>query len=63
MVDSSRAIDDYDAETQAAIRKIMHDQRAKEMGRPTSEEEALSRLVAEAAKEPGAPSFIAGGEG
>lgn len=37
-VDSSQRIDEYDESTQAAIRKIMFDQRQKMLGLPTSDE-------------------------
>ncbi len=35
-VDSTMKIDEYDAETQGQIRKLMHDQRAQRLGQPTS---------------------------
>ena len=37
-VDSTLKIDEYDAETQGQIRKIMYDQGEKRAGRPTSDE-------------------------
>ena len=37
-VDSSQKIDEYDESTQAAIRKIMFDQKQKRLGLQTSEE-------------------------
>ena len=36
MVDSTRHIGTYDEETQAEIRRIMHDQRQERLGLPTS---------------------------
>jgi len=38
LVDSRRRIDEYDGATQAAIRKIMFDQRQERLGLPTSDE-------------------------
>lgn len=38
LVDSRRRIDEYDGSTQAAIRKIMFDQRQERLGLPTSDE-------------------------
>ena len=37
-VESTLKIDEYDAETQGQIRKIMFDQAEKRAGRPTSDE-------------------------
>lgn len=54
-VDSTQRVGEYDPETQAAIRRVMHDQAARAAGRPTSEEEALSKLVAAASVQPGSP--------
>lgn len=44
MVDSTRHIGTYDDETQAEIRRIMHDQRQERLGLPTSSDEMLNDL-------------------
>ena len=51
-VDSSRNISDYDEETQGQIRKIMFDQRQKEMGLATSEEIQLQEMLAKTKTRP-----------
>lgn len=45
-VDSTQSVESYDAETQAAIRRIMYDQGRKAKGLPTSEEEAAADAAA-----------------
>lgn len=41
-VESTRAIHEYDGETQGAIRKIVFDQQQKQAGRSTSDESLLA---------------------
>jgi CS domain len=54
-VDSTMKVEDYDDETQAAIRKIMFDQQQKRKGLPTSEELEMQALMEKAAITGGAP--------
>jgi len=54
-VDSTRQVSDYDAETQAQIRKIMFDQRQKARGLPTSEELQTNDILEKAKGLPGSP--------
>ena len=54
-VDSTRQVSDYDAETQAQIRKIMFDQRQKAKGLPTSEEIQTNDILEKAKGLPGSP--------
>lgn len=57
LVDSTQRMEEYDEETQGAIRKIMFDQAQKARGLPTSDEMKTSALLAEAMKMPGAPNI------
>eukprot|EP00611_Tribonema_gayanum_P010042 TRINITY_DN19960_c0_g1_i1.p1 TRINITY_DN19960_c0_g1~~TRINITY_DN19960_c0_g1_i1.p1 ORF type:complete len:372 (-),score=65.71 TRINITY_DN19960_c0_g1_i1:17-1075(-) len=59
-VDSTCKVGDYDEDTQAAIRKIMFDQKQKRMGLPTSDELTASDLLEKAKLAPGSP-FLPGG--
>jgi hypothetical protein len=54
-VDSTMKVEDYDPETQAAIRKIMFDQQQKRKGLPTSEELEMQALMEKAAMVDGSP--------
>ena len=54
-VDSSQKIDEYDDSTQAAIRKIMFDQKQKALGLQTSDEIEKELLLQKALGVPGAP--------
>jgi hypothetical protein len=54
-VDSTCKLDEYDAETQGAIRKIMFDQKQKAMGLPTSEEIGQQELMDKVRYLPGSP--------
>ncbi|GLE01324.1 hypothetical protein PINS_up010154 [Pythium insidiosum] len=54
-VDSTRAIGEYDAATQGAIRKAMFDQQQRQLGLPTSEELATQELLAKARLAPNSP--------
>jgi hypothetical protein len=54
-VDSSQKIDEYDDSTQAAIRKIMFDQKQKALGLQTSEEIEKESLLQKALGIPGVP--------
>lgn len=53
-VDSTQRVEDYDEETQAAIRKIMFEQAQKAKLRPTAEELAVQEMM-ERAREGGDP--------
>ena len=55
LVDSSKKMDEYDEKTQAAIRKIMFDQRQKQKGLPTSDEMKTNDLLEKAKWLPGSP--------
>mmetsp|Transcript_55390 Transcript_55390/g.152556 ORF Transcript_55390/g.152556 Transcript_55390/m.152556 type:complete len:136 (-) Transcript_55390:365-772(-) len=55
LVDSTCKIDEYDAETQGAIRKIMFDQKQKAMGLKSSDEIAQDELMEKAKYLPGSP--------
>ena len=54
-VDSTCKIDEYDAETQGSIRKIMFDQKQKAKGLPTSEEIEQEELMSQVRYLPGSP--------
>lgn len=54
-VDSTCKLDEYDAETQGEIRKIMFNQKQKAMGLPTSEELEQEELMAKVRYLPGSP--------
>lgn len=47
-VDNTKNIDQFDDETQGALRKIVHEQRLKQMGLPTSEEEEKLNMLKKA---------------
>jgi hypothetical protein len=59
-VDSTMKIDEYDEETQGAIRKIMFDQKQKQLGLPTSDEMSADDVLERAKGLPGSP-FLPGG--
>lgn len=54
-VDSTQRVDEYNDETQAAIRKAVFDQAQRAKGLPTSDELAISGLVQAARLQPGSP--------
>jgi hypothetical protein len=54
-VDSTRKVADYDESTQATIRKIMHDEKQKRLGLPTSEDERMDGILEQAKGLPGSP--------
>jgi len=56
-VDSSQKIDEYDESTQAAIRKIMFDQKQKRLGLQTSEEIEKEILMQQALDSPAGSPF------
>ena len=58
-VDSTKRVEEYDEETQAAIRKIMFDQAQKAKGLPTSEELSMDAMMQRAMGAPGAPPMFA----
>lgn len=60
LVDSKVKIDEYDAETQGVIRKIMFDQQQKARGLPSSDELLQQDLFDKAKYAPGSP-FLPGG--
>merc|ERR1712039_722532 len=54
-VESTRSMEEYDGETQGAIRKIMFDQSQKVMGKPTSDQIRTADVMKEAWNAPGSP--------
>ena len=48
-------MDEYDGETQGAIRKVLFDQRQKQLGLPTSDDLALEGMLSKARNLPGSP--------
>lgn len=54
-VDSVKSIDEYDGETQGAIRKIMYDQDQKAKGLKTSDEMSQEDMLKQAWDAPGSP--------
>eukprot|EP00928_Gymnodinium_smaydae_P046766 TRINITY_DN31183_c0_g1_i1.p1 TRINITY_DN31183_c0_g1~~TRINITY_DN31183_c0_g1_i1.p1 ORF type:complete len:392 (-),score=122.17 TRINITY_DN31183_c0_g1_i1:216-1391(-) len=54
-VESTRAMYEYDGETQGAIRKIMFDQNQKAMGKPTSDQLRTADVMRDAWNAPGSP--------
>jgi len=55
LVDSTRKVADYDESTQGTIRKMMHDERQKRRGLPTSEDDANAALLEKVKLAPGSP--------
>merc|ERR1712051_1014059 len=54
-VESTRSMDEYDGETQGAIRKIMFDQNQKVQGKPTSDQIRTADMMKDAWNAPGSP--------
>eukprot|EP00628_Pelagophyceae_sp_CCMP2097_P018177 CAMPEP_0206843376 /NCGR_PEP_ID=MMETSP0975-20121206/23433_1 /ASSEMBLY_ACC=CAM_ASM_000399 /TAXON_ID=483370 /ORGANISM="non described non described, Strain CCMP2097" /LENGTH=266 /DNA_ID=CAMNT_0054385911 /DNA_START=70 /DNA_END=867 /DNA_ORIENTATION=+ len=54
-VDSTKKMDEYDSATQAGIRKIMFDQRQKQLGLKTSEEIKIDDILDKCRHLPGSP--------
>lgn len=54
-VESTRRIDEYDGETQGAIRKIMFDQNQKAQGKPTSDQIKTADIMKDAWNAEGSP--------
>lgn len=54
-VESTRRMDEYDGETQGAIRKIMFDQNQKLTGKPTSDQIRTADVMKQAWNAPGSP--------
>jgi len=54
-VESTRTMDEYDGETQGAIRKIMFDQCQKAKGQPTSDQIRTADIMRDAWNAPGSP--------
>merc|ERR1711988_995725 len=54
-VESTRSMDEYDGETQGAIRKIMFDQNQKIQGKPTSDQLRTADIMKDAWNAPGSP--------
>merc|ERR1712113_463217 len=54
-VESTRSMEEYDGETQGAIRKIMFDQNQKLMGKPNSDQLRTAEMMRDAWNAPGSP--------
>lgn len=54
-VDNTKQLDDFDPETQGALRKIVHEQNRKARGLPTSEEEKQMEMMKKAWNAEGSP--------
>lgn len=54
-VESTRSMEEYDGETQGAIRKIMFDQCQKVQGKPTSDQIRTADIMKDAWNAPGSP--------
>lgn len=54
-VESTRKVEEYDGETQGAIRKIMFDQNQKAQNKPTSDQIRTAEMMKEAWNAPGSP--------
>jgi len=54
-VESTRKMEEYDGETQGAIRKIMFDQNQKLQGKPTSDQIRTADIMKDAWNAPGSP--------
>merc|ERR1719456_1680086 len=54
-VESTRSMDEYDGETQGAIRKIMFDQSQKAQGKATSDQIRTAEIMKDAWNAPGSP--------
>eukprot|EP00927_Polykrikos_kofoidii_P061186 TRINITY_DN56052_c0_g1_i1.p1 TRINITY_DN56052_c0_g1~~TRINITY_DN56052_c0_g1_i1.p1 ORF type:complete len:370 (-),score=75.03 TRINITY_DN56052_c0_g1_i1:150-1259(-) len=54
-VESTRAMESFDGETQGAIRKIMFDQHQKAMGKPSSDQLRTASMMKDAWNAPGSP--------
>eukprot|EP00931_Biecheleriopsis_adriatica_P088746 TRINITY_DN62996_c0_g1_i1.p1 TRINITY_DN62996_c0_g1~~TRINITY_DN62996_c0_g1_i1.p1 ORF type:complete len:344 (+),score=98.27 TRINITY_DN62996_c0_g1_i1:48-1079(+) len=54
-VESTRSMEEYDGETQGAIRKIMFDQNQKLQGKPSSDQIRTAEMMKDAWNAPGSP--------
>ncbi|CAD8092907.1 unnamed protein product [Paramecium primaurelia] len=54
-VENTKPLEDFDSETQGAIRKIMYDQQRKQQGLPTTEEEQQLEILKKAWDAEGSP--------
>eukprot|EP00439_Symbiodinium_sp_Y106_P030522 s692_g3.t1 len=54
-VESTRKMEEYDGETQGAIRKIMFDQNQKVQGKPSSDQIRTAEMMKDAWNAPGSP--------
>jgi hypothetical protein len=54
-VDNSKKLDEFDRDTQAALKKIMYEQNRKLNGLPTTEEEQKINMLKEAWEKPESP--------
>lgn len=54
-VDNTKSLDEFDPETQGALRKIVHEQNRKARGLPTSEEEQQMEMLKKAWDAEGSP--------
>ena len=56
-VDNSKRIDEFDNDTQAALKKIVHEQNRKKQGLPTTEEEKKLETLKKAWESPDSPFY------
>jgi hypothetical protein len=54
-VDNSKKLDEFDNETQGALRKVVYEQQRKRMGLPTTEEEKQMEMLKKAWNAEGSP--------
>lgn len=54
-VDNSKRLEEFDEETQGALRKVLYEQNRKERGLPTTEEEQQMEVLRKAWDSPGSP--------
>jgi hypothetical protein len=54
-VDNSKKLDEFDNDTQGALRKVVYEQQRKRMGLPTTEEEEQMKMLKKAWNAEGSP--------
>ena len=52
-VDNAKKIEEFDTETQGHLQKVLYEQRRKQMGLPTTEEEQQAKMMEEIMKKQG----------